>query len=186
MKKTLTLVTGNENKRREFEMLLYNFQVEMKALDLEEVQSLDTEYIAKEKAKKAYSLLQKPVIVEDVSAHLDALEGLPGPFIKYFEKKLGDTALLRLLGEEKNRAAFIRCTCVYFDGESLLVSVAEMKGHISREKRGEDGWGFDVCFIPEGQEKTLAEMGREEKINIFPRSLALHHLSDRLKKEGKN
>ena len=58
-------------------------------LDLEEIQSDDPLEIMTDKVKRAYDEVQKPVVVEDVSAGLVKFDGLPGPFIKFFMKRLG-------------------------------------------------------------------------------------------------
>src|SRR4051794_8967648 len=98
MKQTLlTLVTGNEHKLAEWRRLLpAGFKLENVELDLHEVQSLDLEVIIIDKVKRAYASVGKPVIAEDVSAGLDKLGGLPGPFMKFFEKQLGKDALFQL------------------------------------------------------------------------------------------
>jgi inosine/xanthosine triphosphate pyrophosphatase family protein len=61
-------------------------EFEMHALDLTEIQSLDSREIVEDKLKRAYELLKTPLIVEDVACGLDSLKGLPGPFFKFFEK----------------------------------------------------------------------------------------------------
>jgi len=80
-------------------------------VDLDEIQSLDLEAIAVDKAKRAYEKVGKPVLVEDVSAGLDSMGGLPGPFIKYFEVTLGMDALyqLRKAQDEPGSATCTNC-----------------------------------------------------------------------------
>src|SRR5438045_2313399 len=95
--KTITLVTGNPGKLRELQALLPTyFAFEAHALDLPEIQSLDPQEIVTDKLQRAYEVIKAPVIVEDVSAGVDELRGLPGPFFKFFEKALGKEALLRI------------------------------------------------------------------------------------------
>ncbi|HET6924566.1 MAG TPA: non-canonical purine NTP pyrophosphatase, partial [Candidatus Saccharimonadales bacterium] len=88
--KTITFVTGNPGKLAEWQRLFpADIRLESADVDLDEIQSLDLEAIAIDKAKRAYAQLQRPVLVEDVAAGLDSLGGLPGPFVKYFEKSIG-------------------------------------------------------------------------------------------------
>src|SRR5438270_10339025 len=112
---TIYLVTGNNHKLEEYGRLLpTDFPIEAVALDLDEIQSFDPKVIVEDKARRAYEKLGKPVIVEDVSAGLEGLHGLPGPFIKYFEQQLGQDAMHQIA--PKNKRASISCTLAYFDG----------------------------------------------------------------------
>src|SRR5450631_3693811 len=105
----LTLVTGNKHKLAEWRRLLpAGFELENIELDLQEIQSLDLMEIISDKARRAYAATGKPVAVEDVSAGLDKLGGLPGPFIKFFEKRLGLDALFQLATAEGDPAT-VRC-----------------------------------------------------------------------------
>ena len=75
----------------------------------------------------------------------------------------------------KNREAFFKCAAAYFDGERKLVVVESVKGRISESVKGEHGFGFDPIFIPEGYEKTFAEIP-EVKIKLSHRTRALEKL----------
>ena len=100
MKTNFTLVTGNKGKLTEFKRLLPpNIEFDHCDIDLDEVQSADSKVIITAKAKTAYEILKRPVVVEDVSAGLVELGGMPGPFIKYFEITMGMDALYKLRGK---------------------------------------------------------------------------------------
>ena len=104
-----TLVSGNSGKVSEYHRLLDSrLSFDVLDLDLDELQSLDSNSIVEHKVRQAYANVQKPVVVEDVSAGVDRLNGLPGPFIKFFEQRLGKEALYLLAGERS--AATITCT----------------------------------------------------------------------------
>ena len=81
--KSLTFITGNPNKADQLSRYL-SFPVEHVKLDIPEIQSLDLEEVATEKAKAAYAVLGTPVLVEDTSLTFVALSGLPGTLIKWF------------------------------------------------------------------------------------------------------
>ncbi len=85
--------------------------------DLPEIQSLDLEEIIIDKAQRAFEIIGRPVVVEDISAGLDELNGLPGPFIKFFEKSLGADALHQLARSD-NTPATVTCLIGYCDGKN--------------------------------------------------------------------
>jgi len=176
----ITLVTGSADKLAEWrEAFPGDFDFETADIDLDEIQSLDLEAIAVDKAKRAYDQLGRPVIVEDVSAGLENLGGLPGPFIKYFEKQLGDNALYEL-GKDLGGRAVLTCTIAYYDGEDAVTAQGEVTGEVC-PPRGENGFGFDFCFQQDGQTKTYAEMTPEEKGKISYRALAIKNMLEQLK-----
>lgn len=140
-------------------------------LDLEEIQSLDLEEIITHKAIRAYEVAKKPIIVEDISAGLESLNGLPGPFIKFFIKSLGENAL-KQISQVNNEKATITCVIAYYDGKDMIVITESVNGIIV-SARGDNGFGFDKCFIPNGETKTYSEMTHEEKDQVSHRSKAI-------------
>lgn len=175
----ITLVTGNAGKLAEWQRLFpAGVALEAADIDLDEIQSLDLEAIVIDKAKRAHERIGKPVMVEDVSAGLVSLGGLPGPFIKYFEIQLGDDALFKLAGKE-NEPAVVTCTVAFHDGISTLTARADIEGTIVAS-RGDQGFGFDKVFVPKGFDKTFGEMDPEEKDKISHRSAAIKNLVQQL------
>jgi inosine triphosphate pyrophosphatase len=168
----IVLVTGNPGKLKEWQRLL-PADIELEAIDkdLPEIQSLDLEAIVTDKARQAFELIGRPVVVEDISAGLVELAGLPGPFIKFFEKKLGADALHQL-ASQNNTPAVVTCWVGYCDGKNDFTIKTEVHGS-AVELRGENGFGFDKCFIPDGQPKTYAQMTPQEKDQISHRSKAV-------------
>lgn len=76
-------ITGNQNKANYLSRTI-GIQLEHQKLDLDEIQSSDPKKVIEHKVKQAYSLINKPVLVEDTSLGFSAIDGLPGPFIKFF------------------------------------------------------------------------------------------------------
>lgn len=181
--RTITLVTGNAGKLAEWKRLMPDeFILESDDIDLDEIQSLDLEMIIADKARRAYERINGPVIVEDVAAGLDRLGGLPGPFIKFFEKQLGLDALFQLARTE-GEPATVRCAVAYFDGTTLLPVISQLQG-TTVSPRGENGFGFDKCFVPAGQSKTFGEMSPAEKDAISHRAMAVRELARRLREQS--
>jgi len=162
----ITFVTGNENKVREAVMILGDSITHVK-LDLDEIQSMDLAVIVEHKARQAYAKLKRPVMVEDVSFEIEKWNGFPGPFVKWLREFMGYAELCRILG--KNRKANWRVMYGYFDGKKFISATAVVSGSIAKSPR-RGGWGFDVVFIPNGQSKTLGEMGENGKIKFSARA----------------
>ena len=174
------LVTGNPNKLRELQAVFpAGLGLEAVKIDLDEIQSLDPHKIVSHKLQQAYKHLGKPVIVEDVSAELDNLNGLPGPFVKFFEQKLGQDALYKLGGE--GARVKIICTMGFYDGAQEIIVDGILSGTITAP-RGNDGFGFDSVVVPDGYEKTLAELGQSVKNTFSHRYNATMQLAAELKK----
>lgn len=174
--KEFYLVTGNPGKLRELQAI-FPMSVKLRAreLDLSEIQSMDSEEIIRDKLDRAFAEIKKPVIVEDVSVELGCLNGLPGPFIRYFEERLGRGALHELTRHYDDKSVLARCTMGYFDGEDRYIVHGEMRGTVVAP-RGENGFGFDFVFVAEGQTKTNAELSPEEKNKISHRARAVEQL----------
>lgn len=169
----MILVTGNLNKLKEFEYIL-NSKLENVDLNLEEIQSLDVSEVALDKAFKAYQILKKPVITEDTGLYFEELNGLPGAFIKFFVKSLSLEQICGLIKE--NRKAKAVTAIAFYDGKEMKLIKGEAKGSIALSPRGSNGFGWDAIFIPEGYEKTFAELTSEEKQSKFMRSEAIKKL----------
>ncbi|MDD4358650.1 MAG: RdgB/HAM1 family non-canonical purine NTP pyrophosphatase [Candidatus Pacebacteria bacterium] len=169
----MILITGNENKVREFEEIL-GFKIDHKSLDLEEIQGIDVEEISEYKVRRAYEIVKEPVVVEDIGLFFDELNGLPGALIKWFEKRLSYNQICDLI--KKNRKAAARICVSYFDGNNLEQFIGEVKGEIALSPKGENGFGWDKIFIPEGYNKTFAEMDVFEKHSMSMRKIALDKL----------
>ncbi|MFO7807170.1 MAG: non-canonical purine NTP pyrophosphatase [Candidatus Moraniibacteriota bacterium] len=175
----VALISSNPNKVREYrelsgEKISFDF---IKA-ELPEIQAIDSKEVAEYKIIEAYKKFKRPIIVEDTSLHLEAWNGFPGALIKWFIDYLSTQGLLDLT-EGKNRKAVSKCVIAYFDGRSLHFYEGEVRGRITEERLGHSGleFGFDPIFIPEGYEKTFAEMG-EEKNQISHRYLALKKFAE--------
>lgn len=178
----LHFVTSNKGKVEEAKMIL-DIPVEVTALHLPEIQSLDMEEIVKEKALHAYQMIKQPLFVDDAGLFINAWNGFPGPFVKFLAQAGGNDLLLRMMRKESNRNAVLRAAIGYHDGVTTHTFVGEVAGTIATIPKGEKGWGFDPIFIPNNALKTFAEMMREEKNAISHRRNALKKFKEFLDDE---
>lgn len=175
----ITLVTGNPNKLAELrEIFPADIELVTRELDIEEIQAEPRE-IVRDKLERAYAEVGGPVIVEDVSAELDALNGFPGPFIKFAEQSMGRDALWTMVQGQTNRRASMRCTMGYFDGSEPIIVDGVVHGTIVKPREGE-GWGFDFCFMMDGERRTNSQLDPGEKNRKSHRYLAVKALTEAL------
>lgn len=178
--KDITYITGNQKKADYLANYLEHPILHQK-IDLDEIQSLDLKKIVKHKARQAYDLIKKPVVVEDTSLEFKALGGLPGPFIRYFLEQMSHEDICSLL-KGKDRSATARCVFGYFDGENETYFEGSMNGTIPEKPAGEKGYGFDRIFIPEGFNVTRAEQNEEDHKAVYLKIKPIKQLKEFLLK----
>ena len=168
--KSLTFITGNATKVEHLARYL-DFSIEQMKLDIPEIQSLDLEEVAADKAKAAFAVLRTPVLVEDTALTFEALNGLPGPLVKYFLESIGNEGLTKLLAGYDNRAAVAETCFAICDESGVHLFKGACKGRVADFPKG-DGYGWDPVFIPEGSELTWAEFDFTQQKGVSMRRLA--------------
>lgn len=175
--KDLTLITGNINKYNEFKNLLH-YPLKYKKIDLPELQDIEVANVVTQKAKEAFSLIKKPVMIEDTGLSFEQWNGLPGALIKWFLETVGTTGLLRMIDSSENRNAMaLTVVGICIDGD-VQTFEGFVKGTISETPRGTNGFGWDEIFIPEGYDLTFAEMDSGTKNAVSMRYIAIDKLRD--------
>lgn len=177
--KEVTFITGNQNKANYLFRLL-GFSLNHVKLDLDEIQSLDLKEIVEHKVRQAYEKVKSPVIVEDVSLEFAAYGRLPGTFIKFFIDDSFETIRLMLAG--KTRKATARCVFGYFDGEKYKCFESQLNGEIAKMPSGENGFGWDRIFIPQGHSVTRASLNQEDNDKTYQQMKPIDQLKDFLEK----
>ena len=138
-----------------------------------------------------------PVIADDSGLMVDALGGAPGVHSARYAGEdcnyaANNAKLLSELSDvpdDKRSACFVTVITMLYpegsevpaeaekrDGILMLVARGECHGHISREQKGEGGFGYDPVFIPDGYDKSFAELGTDLKNTISHRARALEEL----------
>ncbi|XP_077986572.1 inosine triphosphate pyrophosphatase-like [Glandiceps talaboti] len=183
--KALVFVTGNANKLKEVKDILADkLSVVSKKIDLPEYQG-EPDEICIAKCEEAAKRIEGPVLTEDTCLCFNALDGLPGPYVKWFLAKLGPAGLYKLLSGWEDKSAYALCTFAYSSGnpdEPIKLFHGKTPGHIV-EPRGPPDFGWDPCFQPEGFDKTYAEMNKDEKNAISHRGRALQAVAEYFAKQ---
>ncbi len=180
---TITFVTGNENKRREVAVILDMPGLLSTKMDLPEMQSMSIEEIVIGKLQAAYKWVGGPVLVEDISYELEAMNGFPGPFVKFWDKAGLHNVVLTNIEKTGNAKAKVLAAVGYKDAEHEFVVVETLTGtHVA--KTSGEGWGFDFYFIPKGETETFAQMGPDRKNQISHRRLAFLAMKEKLAETG--
>lgn len=176
----ITFITSHAKKAEQLSWHL-DYPVSHQKLDIPEIQSLDPIEVVTHKALEAYSKVDRTVLVEDISIYFTALGKLPGTLIKWFLQELKPEGLCKLLDRYETRKAVVSsCFALCTDGKEVKIFTAEMHGAISEKPRGENGFGTDSIFIPDGYSKTWGEMGGDEQIKTSVRRIALKKLCEYL------
>lgn len=156
----VTFITGNQ-KKADYLAKYLGHPVKHLKLDLDEIQSLDLKEIVEHKVRQAYEKVKGPVIVEDVSLEFEALGGLPGPFIRFFVDNVPYETMCEMING-KSRRATAKCVFGYYDGAALKLFEGALGGEIAGVPAGENGYGWDRIFIPDGYTVTRAQFSEED------------------------
>lgn len=158
-------------------------------IDVEETGTTfeENSFIKAEAVMKATGL---PAIADDSGIAVDALDGAPGVYsARYgFDDSLDDWGRLQLLlknteqvPDGQRQAKFV-CVITFLSPEGTSIQArGEIHGELTREPRGENGFGYDPIFYYPAMGKTTAEMTAEEKNQVSHRANALHLFHEKLK-----
>lgn len=188
----VTFVTGNSKKLKEFQAIVGDDSILNAKIDLEEIQG-SIHDISVKKAKAASEILKTPVLTEDTCLVFNALSKpnleLPGPYIKWFVESLGLEGLPKLLSGFEDKSAYTVCTFVFIEnpGDEPIVFQGITEGKIvqARWNEGEEIFGFDPVFLPDGFDQTFAEMDKSVKNKISHRYRALEKVKVFLQERSK-
>lgn len=135
------------------------------------------------KARYIHQSTGMNVFADDTGLEIEALDGQPGVWSARFAGEDKDSnanieKVLFLLGENENRKARFRTVIalIFNDKEYFFEGIVD--GNIIRTKRGNEGFGYDPVFMPEGKNLTFAEMDLDEKNTISHRARAFEKLRE--------
>lgn len=195
--KRIVFATNNQHKLQEIREIL---SPEFEIVSLKEIGCLEDipetgntlEENALQKARYVSERYHISCFADDTGLEVEALEGAPGVHsARYAEGTDHDseanmTKLLRELEGKENRQARFRTVIALIElGEDETENVhlfeGIVEGHISTERQGTEGFGYDPIFVPEGYEKSFAALGETIKNHISHRARAVKKLAEYLK-----
>jgi len=140
------------------------------------------------KAKAIYDIYKEPVIADDSGLTIEQLDGRPGVYSARYsgENCTYEENNKKVISElenlpEPHLAKFIS-HAVFFDGKQKIDCMGELPGRIILESRGTEGFGYDPIFIPDGCDKTIAELPFEEKNKMSHRKISFSQLKEEILK----
>ena len=160
---------------------------------LEENARMKAEYVWEHHLSHA----ETPIFADDTGLEVDALGGEPGVHSARYAALDGDGSeshdseanmqkLLRKLGNNNNRKARFRTVIALLESDGNGNKVAKLfegivEGRIAHEKSGEEGFGYDPIFVPDGYDQSFAELGADIKNTISHRARAVAKLAEYFK-----
>ena len=195
MKKRLVFATNNAHKLEEIRAILGN---SIEILSLADIhchadipETADTlEANARQKSRYVYEHYGLDCFADDTGLEVESLGGAPGVYSARYADGQGHDSqanmnkLLKEMEEKNDRKAQFRTIISLIEKGEERQFEGIVKGQITREKRGESGFGYDPIFQPDGYETTFAELGSDIKNRISHRVRAVAALCDYLTKES--
>lgn len=191
----LLFSTNNNHKLIELKNVLKSHHVDITLLSLNDLNiSINPKETgktlienAKIKCEAAYKLSKIPCIADDTGLFVNSLEGEPGVYsARYAGFNSSDSEnrekLLDNLNGITDRKAFFKTIIYFTDGLNNYDFEGICNGKIGYSEKGNNGFGYDSIFVPEGYDKTFAELSSEVKNRISHRAIATNKFSTFLKK----
>jgi XTP/dITP diphosphohydrolase len=191
--KKIILATSNKGKQKEINellaplhiQLLSNHELDHKLIPNVVEDGSTFEENAVKKARAYYERFGLPALADDSGLEVDFLDGRPGIYSARYageeskDKENYEKLLVELKGVpfEKRKANFT-CAIAYVDGNETLIAKGRCEGYIAEAPMGEEGFGYDPVFLLTGEQKTMAQLSKEEKNQ---RSHRFHALQDLVK-----
>ena len=195
----VVLASKNRHKLEEISKITQQFDIELVLqselgidIDVEETGTTfeENSFLKADAVMKASGL---PALADDSGIAVDALNGEPGVYsARYgFDESLDDWGRLELLlkntenvPDGQRQAQFV-CVITMVTPEGLTIQArGEIHGELTREARGENGFGYDPIFYYPPLGKTTAELSPEEKNKVSHRANALKIFYEKLKEAG--
>ncbi len=179
----IRFVTQNYLKTKEVEAIIGNPDISIIPVDreIQEILTEDIREIVRDKVQKAFSIIGRPVFIEQTGLYINSLNKFPGGLSEVFWDTLEADKFSELLGGLEDTSLTATTVIAYCDGKKTYIFDGSIDGNISPEPKGDRAYQWDCVFIPEGCKKTFAELG-EKKNEISMRKKAftkfIKHLSE--------
>ena len=190
----VVIATHNRDKMKEIQGAISDLGWEVISLyDFPKIEEIEEngktlEENALIKAREVFKKTGIATISDDTGLEVEALDGAPGVYTARYageDCSYSDNVKKLLKDMNKipmpNRGAKFKTVMVFKDENKELIVEGIVKGKISRESKGDDGFGYDPIFYVTEYDKTFAEMTMSEKNKISHRGNAINHLIDSIK-----
>lgn len=191
------LASNNKGKVKEFKELLARFNIEVLSLsdvnfhdDIIEDGNTFTEN-ALIKAKTIYDIYRLPVIADDSGLCTLALNLEPGIYSARYGNKKTDiertNLLLKNMEGVSDRRAYFHCSLVFYMADGIYKEfIGKVMGNLDFVPKGDNGFGYDVIFIPDGYDQTFGELDSDIKNKISHRAVAVRSFIEYLENDFNN
>lgn len=175
-------VSSNKNKIDEVKAILGSNEIEVIAVDkkIHEIQSEDMEKIVRDKAIKVFEKIRRPLLVEQTGLLIKDFGNLPGGLTQIFWDSLEADKFGEIFSHIGSAEVTAKTVLAFCDGKKVYTFDGTVDGKIISPPRGDRKFQWDCVFVPQGYDKTFAEMGAE-KNKISMRRVALEKLRDYLR-----
>ncbi|WP_424767751.1 non-canonical purine NTP pyrophosphatase [Paenibacillus sp. sgz302251] len=182
----IRFISGNEFKIEEARLILSDSGINVIPynIKIEELQTNESNKLIRDKVLKAFNIIGRPLFVEHTGLYIKYLNGFPGGLTQIFWDTLQADKFSELFKEIDNKSVTAKTTIGYCDGNKIHYFYGEIDGEISSEPRGNREFQWDCIFIPNGFDKTFAELS-DRKNEISMRRMALSSFASYLMKGGK-
>jgi non-canonical purine NTP pyrophosphatase (RdgB/HAM1 family) len=163
----ISFITSNPGKFEyaSRELKRYGVTLEQKSLDIVEIQSSNTQDITLDKARKAYDILHKPLIVTDANWNIPSLNGFPGAYMHDICRWFTTEDFLNLLKDKEDKSLIREYVAVYKDKDVEKVFTSTFKGRFIDTPKGKGGTNVDKITTFRKDGKTSSECN-DENINF--------------------
>ena len=150
----------------------YDISVVQEVLDVPEIQGEDPERIAIDKATKAFTLLQKPVVITDDSWSYAGLKGFPGAYMHSMNEWFTPEDFLRLVLPLTDRTATLTQYLVYYDGSNHKIFSQQTQARLLKEIRGKSQHSNDTITVLDGDNGLSVAEVHAKKVDKSKRKSA--------------
>ena len=126
---------------------------------IDEIQTEDVDKLLRDKILSAFRKIKAPVFVDHTSLRIQGFAGLPGGLTQIFWDRLKEERFAEFFGKMMPNSVVASTDIAYCDGKKIHNFHGEIEGKISIKPQGPTGFQWDCVFIPNGEEKTFAELG---------------------------
>lgn len=157
----LIFISSNEHKINEViqQFIQYDIDIIPKKLEIKELQEADSYELIKDKVLKCFNKVKYNFIVEHTELRIEALNDFPGIHTAPFWKMLKSKKICEIAQNSKANAITYLGFC---NGRRIMIFKGITNGKIAKVPKGNSDFQWDTIFIPDGTNKTFAELGKNK------------------------